>query len=117
MDGLIYVLGGENEDTEVLLTMEVFDPHLNTWTTQTSMTTVRKVRQNNTTAFNSVWAHLGSVGEMHACLVLQFGCCATMKKKLYVMGGGSYGKIYDSVECYDPKTQQWTTLCPLKERR
>ncbi|TSK38445.1 Gigaxonin [Bagarius yarrelli] len=88
LDGLIYVLGGENEDTEVLLTMEVFDPHLNTWTIQTSMTTVRK-----------------------------FGCCAPMKKKLYVMGGGSYGKIYDSVECYDPKTQQWTTLCPLKERR
>lgn len=48
MDGQIYVLGGENEDTEVLLTMEVFDPHLNNWTTQTSMTTVRKVGQKNT---------------------------------------------------------------------
>lgn len=47
MDGLIYVLGGENEDTEVLLTMEVFDPHLNNWMTQTSMTTVRKVNQSN----------------------------------------------------------------------
>ncbi|KAL0167800.1 hypothetical protein M9458_036022, partial [Cirrhinus mrigala] len=88
LDGKIYVLGGENEDTEVLLTMEVFDPHCNVWRTQPKMTTVRK-----------------------------FGCCATMKKRLYVMGGGSFGKIYDSVECYDPKTQQWTTVCPLKERR
>lgn len=51
MDGLIYVLGGENEDTEVLLTMEVFDPHLNNWTTQTSMTTVRKVSQSNAPVF------------------------------------------------------------------
>lgn len=33
------------------------------------------------------------------------------------MGGGSYGKLFDSVECFDPKTQQWTGLCPLKERR
>ncbi|XP_051580040.1 gigaxonin-like [Myxocyprinus asiaticus] len=88
LDGLIYVLGGENKDTEVLLTMEVFDPHCNVWRTHPKMTTVRK-----------------------------FGCCATMKKRLYVMGGGSYGKVYDSVEFYDPKTQQWTTVCPLKERR
>lgn len=120
MDGLIYVLGGENEDTEVLLTMEVFDPHLNNWTTQTSMTTVRKVREKNNSVFGVSQlfiTHSDSVGQMPSCSVLQFGCCATMKKKLYVMGGGSYGKIYDSVECYDPKTQQWTTLCPLKERR
>ncbi len=41
---MIYVLGGENEDTEVLLTMEVFDPHCNVWRTQPKMTTVRKVR-------------------------------------------------------------------------
>lgn len=44
LDGMIYVLGGENEDTEVLLTMEVFDPHCNVWRTQPKMTTVRKVR-------------------------------------------------------------------------
>ncbi|XP_056622637.1 gigaxonin [Triplophysa dalaica] len=88
LDGMIYVLGGENNETEVLLTMEVYDPHCNVWRTQPKMTTVRK-----------------------------FGSCATMKKRLYVMGGGSYGKVYDSVEYYQPKTQQWTSVCPLKERR
>lgn len=118
MDGLIYVLGGENEDTEVLLTMEVFDPHLNNWTTQTSMTTVRKVSERKTSVYSVMQCtDLISVRQTHARSVLQFGCCAAMKKKLYIMGGGSYGKIFDSVECYDPKTQQWTTLCPLKERR
>lgn len=43
LDGLIYVLGGENEVTE-LTTVEVFDPHFNTWKPQTSMTMVRSVR-------------------------------------------------------------------------
>lgn len=47
----------------------------------------------------------------------QVGCYASMNKKIYAMGGGSYGKLFDSVECFDPKTQQWTGLCPLKERR
>ncbi|OWK61652.1 Gigaxonin [Lonchura striata] len=45
------------------------------------------------------------------------GCYAAMKKKIYAMGGGSYGKLFESVECYDPRTQQWTAICPLKERR
>lgn len=43
LDGLIYVLGGENEATE-LTAVEVFDPHFNTWKPQTSMTMVRSVR-------------------------------------------------------------------------
>lgn len=43
LDGLIYVLGGENEVAE-LTTVEVFDPHFNTWKPQTSMTMVRSVR-------------------------------------------------------------------------
>lgn len=42
LDGLIYVLGGENEVTE-LTSVEVFDPHFNTWKPQTSMTMVRSV--------------------------------------------------------------------------
>ncbi|KAG7281508.1 hypothetical protein CRUP_007542 [Coryphaenoides rupestris] len=86
LDGMIYVLGGENKEME-LLTVEVFNPYLKTWRMQTSMTMVRKI-----------------------------GCYATMNKKIYAMGGGSYGKLYDSVECFDPRTQQWTGLCPLKER-
>ncbi|MBN3315159.1 GAN protein, partial [Atractosteus spatula] len=87
IDGLIHVLGGEDGEKE-LLSMEVYDMHVKTWKTQSSMTMVRKI-----------------------------GCYATMNKKIYAMGGGSYGKLYESVECYDPKTQQWTAICPLKERR
>lgn len=52
-----------------------------------------------------------------SCRFLQVGCYASMNKKIYALGGGSYGKLFDSVESFDPKTQQWTGLCPLKERR
>lgn len=68
LDGLIYVLGGENEAME-LTTVEVFDPHFNTWKPQTSMTMVRSVRpqeQNPPRALVSVtgagWAAALYVG-------------------------------------------------------
>lgn len=47
LDGMVYVLGGENKNTEVLLSMEVFDPHCNVWKTQPNMSTVRKVSCNS----------------------------------------------------------------------
>ena len=46
LDGMIYVLGGENKETE-LVTMEMFNPYLKTWKLLTSMTMVRKVRNQN----------------------------------------------------------------------
>lgn len=52
-----------------------------------------------------------------SCFLLQVGCYASMNKKIYAIGGGSDGKLFDSVESFEPKTQQWTGLCPLKERR
>ncbi|XP_018410884.1 PREDICTED: gigaxonin [Nanorana parkeri] len=87
IDGVIYVLGGEDGDRE-LIAMESYDVCTKTWSKQPNMTMVRKI-----------------------------GCYAAMKKKIFAMGGGSFGKLFESVECYDPKIQQWTAICPLKERR
>jgi kelch-like protein 16 (gigaxonin) len=42
LDGMIYVLGGENKEME-LVTMEMFNPYLKTWKLLPSMTMVRKV--------------------------------------------------------------------------
>lgn len=50
LDGLVYVLGGEN-NVAALTTVEVFDPHFNTWKTQTSMTMIRKVTKNLETLY------------------------------------------------------------------
>ncbi|POI27737.1 hypothetical protein CIB84_008513, partial [Bambusicola thoracicus] len=87
IDGILYILGGEDGERE-LISMESYDIYNRTWTKQPDLTMVRKI-----------------------------GCYAAMKKKIYAMGGGSYGKLFESVECYDPRTQQWTAICPLKERR
>lgn len=58
LDGLIYVLGGENEAME-LTTVEVFDPHFSTWKPQTSMTMVRSVSSQNPPApGTSGWVRL-----------------------------------------------------------
>uniref|UniRef100_A0A8C4PZY5 Gigaxonin n=2 Tax=Eptatretus burgeri TaxID=7764 RepID=A0A8C4PZY5_EPTBU len=87
IDGMLYAIGGEDEDSE-LLTGETYDIYLDTWNLMPNLSILRKI-----------------------------GCYAVMKKKIYAMGGGSYGKLFESVECYDPKTQQWTSICPLKECR
>ena len=42
LDGMVYVMGGEDLEIE-MLTVEVFDPHSNTWKLSTSMNMVRKV--------------------------------------------------------------------------
>uniref|UniRef100_A0A8C5N4I7 Gigaxonin n=1 Tax=Leptobrachium leishanense TaxID=445787 RepID=A0A8C5N4I7_9ANUR len=84
-EGFLFVLGGQDENGQTLISGEQYNPDANAWTPLS--------------------------------LMLQIGCYATMKKKIYAMGGGSYGKLFESVECYDPKTQQWTAICPLKERR
>lgn len=90
---------------------------------------MQKIRKKNHSTFepweapgNEVW-ELVLVETPHPpsflvfVFIFQVGCYASMNKKIYAMGGGSYGKLFDSVECFDPKTQQWTGLCPLKERR
>ncbi len=42
---------------------------------------------------------------------------AVANKKLYVIGGGSLGKLYEAVECFDPRSETWMSVAPLKERR
>uniref|UniRef100_H3CFZ7 Gigaxonin n=1 Tax=Tetraodon nigroviridis TaxID=99883 RepID=H3CFZ7_TETNG len=107
LDGLIYVLGGENEVTE-LTSVEVFDPHFNTWKPQTSMTMVRSRRPVPRPPVPRPRDLT-----VTSCRLLRLH----EQKDLRHHASGSYGKLFDSVECFDPKTQQWTGLCPLKERR
>ncbi|XP_034031617.1 gigaxonin isoform X2 [Thalassophryne amazonica] len=42
LDSVIYVLGGETHELQ-LITVEAFDPHMDTWKMQPSMTMIRKV--------------------------------------------------------------------------
>lgn len=69
LDGMIYVLGGEDEDIE-LLTVEVFDPHFNTWTTQTSMTMVRKVRHERFQLAINTFTNCNFSKSLTTCLMI-----------------------------------------------
>ena len=42
---------------------------------------------------------------------------AVCRKKIYVAGGSFAGQTYDGVECYDPRTESWSSIAPMKERR
>lgn len=47
---------------------------------------------------------------------------AALNNCLYIIGGTTTDKerpneSFDSVECYDPTTDQWTTVAPMNRRR
>ncbi|XP_035678965.1 gigaxonin-like [Branchiostoma floridae] len=84
----LYAIGGEGDFGQVLETMERYDIFSDKWTPDVNMTAPRKL-----------------------------ACYATCNKKIYAIGGGRVGKLYESVECYNPKTQLWSSVSPLEERR
>lgn len=134
-EGLLFVVGGLDENKTSLNSGEKYDPDTNTWS---AISPMLEARHNfGIVEIDGLIYVLGGedgekemvsieVYDIHTniwktqsdmTMVRKIGCYATMNKKIYAMGGGSYGKLYESVECYDPKTQQWTAICPLKERR
>ena len=42
---------------------------------------------------------------------------AVCRKKIYVVGGSFAGQSYDGVERFDPRTETWSSIAPMKERR
>ncbi|XP_053708687.1 kelch-like protein 20 isoform X1 [Synchiropus splendidus] len=109
LDGLLYVTGGAVlEDGDGTDLAQVYNPKTSVWTEVSPMQIARS----------------GSA----AC---------TLKGKIYVIGmecrsfwkwsrspiffflGGWHASTEntDKVECYDPKTNQWTMCAPMKERR
>ncbi|KAM4722131.1 gigaxonin [Rhinophrynus dorsalis] len=134
-EGFLFVLGGQNEDSETLSSGEQYDPDANAWSPLPPMIEARHsfgiveidgviyilggedgehelISMESYDTCTKTWSQ-----QKNMTMVRKIGCYAAMKKKIYAMGGGSYGKLFESVECYDPKTQQWTAICPLKERR
>ncbi|MBN3298232.1 GAN protein, partial [Amia calva] len=131
-EGFLFVVGGTDENKATLSSGERYDPDTNTWSPIPPMNEPRH-NFGIVEIDGLIYVLGGEDGEkellsmeaydMHVktwktqSSMTMIGCYATMSKKIYAMGGGSYGKLYESVECFDPKTQQWTAICPLKERR
>ena len=88
IDDKLYAVGGSNDMSDPLTSIEEYDVYQNKW---------RPLPDMN---FKRAWS--------------AFAAC---NKKIYVMGGGVMGKLYEAVECYDPKSETWTSMVPMKERR
>ncbi|MCM3871311.1 MAG: hypothetical protein ND895_11555, partial [Pyrinomonadaceae bacterium] len=88
IDGKIYVAGGTSDGTNMLNTLEVFDPVMNTWSTVAPMPAMRY------TAFAGV-----------------------ISGKLYVAGGHDGSSTVATLFVYDPATNTWSTLAPMPTAR
>jgi N-acetylneuraminic acid mutarotase len=84
--GLIYAVGGYDQDGNVLANLEIYDPRTNTWRAGPPMPTAR--------------------GLLRATFA---------DGRLYAIGGlDSTGTIpFDTVESYDPTTERWTSDAPI----
>ncbi|XP_076469866.1 gigaxonin-like [Babylonia areolata] len=88
VDDNIYAMGGSNDMTDPLVTMEVYNVFTDKWRPLPDMILKR------------VWSAF-----------------AATNKKIYVMSGGIVGKFYEAVECFDTRTETWTSVSPMRERR
>ncbi|XP_023932776.1 gigaxonin-like [Lingula anatina] len=88
IDDHIYALGGSNDMSDPLTSVEEYNIYTNKWRTVSGMNLKR------------AWSAF-----------------AVLDKKIYVLGGGIMGKLYEAVECYDPKCETWYSVPPMKERR
>lgn len=79
-DGLIYVMGGLNEDCQWGSTVEAYNPVTDTWTKKSDMPTPR--------------------GALSAVV--------DTDGKIYVTGGVTEWDSIDTVEIYDPASDSWT---------
>jgi N-acetylneuraminic acid mutarotase len=92
IDSKLYAIGGRNQGNFTLATLEVYDPATNQWSTLAPMPTGRS----------------GIAG-------------AALNGCLYVMGGEGnrldVDGIFPQVERYDPSTNEWTAITPMKNPR
>jgi N-acetylneuraminic acid mutarotase len=84
--GLIYAVGGYDQDGNVLANLEIYNPRTNTWTAGPPMPTARGL-------LRATFAH----------------------GRLYAVGGfdSTATSPFDTVEAYDPATHRWTQDAPI----
>lgn len=96
LDGKVLVVGGNSAYPGydyVVADAEIYDPESGTWRETTPMKTARR-------SCGAVLLHDGRV--------LVIGGAA---------GGKNANRQLDSVEVFDPKTEAWTSIAPLREAR
>jgi hypothetical protein len=131
LDGRIYALGGHN-NAIYLSSVERFDARTNLWERVAEMTTPRYALaavvldgriyaiggHSGTVPLASVEVYDATADEWRAGVVPDmptaryYLAAAVVNGRIYVIGG--FGETCQAaVECYDPKTNAWTTVAPL----
>ena len=93
LGGKLIVLGGENNNFTILKSVEMYDPKKEIWTTSSS---------SSSSSSGSV-----TISSMNTARQ-SFGACS-LDGKLYVVGGiNSQGTHLNTMEIFDPTTNEWT---------
>ncbi|VDI27305.1 Hypothetical predicted protein [Mytilus galloprovincialis] len=88
LEGVLYAVGGHNADGRPMNTVEYYNPDTDTWGFTESMTEAK--------------IGMATVG-YHGLLYVVGGFYETMNDKI----------VLDTVECYNPRTNNWTVKEPL----
>lgn len=132
----MYAVGGRDHNGSIINSGEKYDPHTNQWTFIAPMQHARmgfglvaidnKIYalggsndmsdpMTSVEAYNIFTNKWRSVPDMN--LKRAWSSYAVVDKRIYIIGGGILGKLYEAVECYDPRSETWGSIAPLKERR
>lgn len=137
--GYVFVAGGIGDNDEVLTSCERYNAIDSTWT---EMPPMKQPRVNfglvafkeeifvlggclssvchekplsSVESFNIVTRTWRSVSEIPVPRVS--AAYTVFEEKILMIGGFNNGKFHESVDCYDPKLDTWSSMPPLKERR
>ncbi|XP_060533723.1 kelch-like protein 5 [Cylas formicarius] len=140
LNGKLYAVGGR-DGTSCLRTVECYDPHTNKWTLAAPLPT-RKGCVGVGTANGQLYVMGGQDAAANNPTASRFDCvdrydpttdtwttvstlsgkrdavaCTLFGDKLYAVGGYDGNTYLTNVEAYDPITNEWAVLNPLKTGR
>ena len=130
--GFLFAVGGRDETNTTLKSGEKYDPRNNTWSAIAPMSQPRmsfglvvvddKLYAlggcQQTTSVEEYDIHLNKWRPLPSMNLQRRWCAyAVCEKKIYVLGGSVADQSYEVVECFNPRTNAWSSVAPMRERR
>ncbi|XP_033124304.1 kelch-like protein 24 [Anneissia japonica] len=120
----IYVVGGANDYDSPASLIQCLDPETNTWTVLNDFLVCRKIPQALTLRNEIIVVGARKPREVISynpetkeCRKLAncnqqrtFSAAVSSKGKMWLLGGKLSGEAHSSIDCYDERTNSWSTL-------